>query len=157
VRSFWLRRSSLGTRFCNRATSDDPSLELIPCESARVLLLESDARLFLAREVERYESNRRALKYSSTWVAADNHFLMQVLAVLNSLLIRDTSEEKDWVEFSNRPPSTSVFPSVISTPPRVRGGVCVDGPVLAPSSRGFWNYAGIQLRSKLSAKPTDYD
>src|SRR6202041_1747906 len=31
-------------------------LKLIPCESARVLLLESDARLFLAREVQRYES-----------------------------------------------------------------------------------------------------
>jgi PAS domain S-box-containing protein len=74
-------------------------LRLIPCESARVLLLETDARLFLAREVQRYESNRHGPKCASTWAAADNHFLMRVLASRNSLLIRDTSEEKDWAEF----------------------------------------------------------
>jgi len=74
-------------------------LKLIPCESARVLLLETDARLFLAREVHRNESNRRPPKCTATWAATDNHFLMQVLASRNSLLIRNTSEEKDWAEF----------------------------------------------------------
>jgi PAS domain S-box-containing protein len=74
-------------------------LKLIPCDSARVLLLETDARLFLAREIQRYESNRRPPKCKATWAATDNHFLMQVLTSRNSLLIRDTHEEKDWGEF----------------------------------------------------------
>src|SRR6202040_1779104 len=37
-------------------------LKLIPCESARVLLLETDTRLFLARELQHYEANRRPQK-----------------------------------------------------------------------------------------------
>jgi PAS domain S-box-containing protein len=74
-------------------------LKLIPCESARVLLLEIDARLFLAREVQRCESNRRSPKCPATWDATDSRFLMQVLTSRTSLLISNTDEEKDWEQF----------------------------------------------------------
>src|SRR5580700_5937484 len=37
-------------------------LKLIPCESARVLLVETQSRLFLAREIQAYEANRRPQK-----------------------------------------------------------------------------------------------
>ena len=74
-------------------------LKLVPCESARVLLLETDARLFLAREAQHSEAKVRQPKCPATWDASDNRFLMQVLASRNSLLISNTSEEKQWHEF----------------------------------------------------------
>jgi PAS domain S-box-containing protein len=75
-------------------------LKLIPCESARVLLLETDARLFLAREVQNYETERLSSKCPATWDATDNRFLMQVLRSKNSLLIPNTAAEKDWEQFN---------------------------------------------------------
>jgi PAS domain S-box-containing protein len=74
-------------------------LKLIPCESARVLLLETDARLFLAREVQHYETNRRPQKCPATCDATDSRFLIQVLSSRTSLLLPNTSEEKGWEEF----------------------------------------------------------
>jgi PAS domain S-box-containing protein len=74
-------------------------LKLIPCESARVLLLETDVRLFLAREAQHCDVNGRQPRCPATWDATDNRFLMQVLTSRNSLLIGDTSEEKEWEEF----------------------------------------------------------
>jgi PAS domain S-box-containing protein len=75
-------------------------LTLIPCESARVLLLEADTRLLLAREVQHYDSNRGFAKSPATLDARDSRFLMQVLATRSSLLIPDTSDEQDWTKFS---------------------------------------------------------
>lgn len=74
-------------------------LKLIPCESARVLLLETDTRLFLARELQHYEANRRPQKCPPTCDATDSRFLMQVLTSRTSLLIPNTSEENAWEEF----------------------------------------------------------
>jgi PAS domain S-box-containing protein len=74
-------------------------LKLIPCESARVLLLETDDRLFLARELHHHEINRRTPRCPATWLATDSRFLMGILTSRNSLLIPDTSDEKDWQEF----------------------------------------------------------
>ncbi len=74
-------------------------LKLIPCECARVLLIETDARLFLAREVQDYEITRRAPKCPATWDATDSRFLMQVLTSRNSVLIQDTGKEKEWGQF----------------------------------------------------------
>jgi len=74
-------------------------LKLIPCESARVLLLETDARLFLAREAQQSNAKGRQPKCPATWDANDNRYLMQVLASRNSLLIPDTTEERQWSEF----------------------------------------------------------
>src|SRR6266851_4221613 len=60
-------------------------LKLVPCESARVLLVEADTRLFLAREVQHPEQTRRHAKCPATLDAGENHFLMQVLATKSSL------------------------------------------------------------------------
>jgi PAS domain S-box-containing protein len=74
-------------------------LKLIPCESARVLLVETDTHLFLQREVQHVETNRRPPKCPETIEARDSHFLMRVLATKNSVLIPDTSEEPEWPGF----------------------------------------------------------
>jgi len=74
-------------------------LELIPCESARVLLLETPTRLSLAREVQHYESTGRPQRCPTTWDAAESRFLMQVLSSRTSLLLADASQENDWKRF----------------------------------------------------------
>jgi PAS domain S-box-containing protein len=74
-------------------------LKLVPCESARILLVETDSRLFLAREVQGCETDRRIPKTPSTFDAKVSEFLMQVLAGRNSLLIPNTAQETGWVGF----------------------------------------------------------
>jgi PAS domain S-box-containing protein len=74
-------------------------LKLIPCESARVLLVETDTHLFLQREVQKPDGNRRSPKCPETIEARDCHFLMRVLATKNSVLISDTNEEPEWSGF----------------------------------------------------------
>ncbi|MFZ3217683.1 MAG: PAS domain S-box protein [Candidatus Acidiferrales bacterium] len=74
-------------------------LKLIPCESARVLLVETDTHLFLAREMHRPESTRRLAKCPPTCDARDNRFLMQVLTTRAAVLLPDTSTEHQWQAF----------------------------------------------------------
>jgi PAS domain S-box-containing protein len=74
-------------------------LKLIPCESARVLLVETDTHLFLQREIQKPDGNRRSPKCPETIEARDCHFLMRVLATKNSVLISDTNEEPEWSSF----------------------------------------------------------
>ena len=74
-------------------------LTLVPCESARILLVEADTRLFLARELQGCEANRRVPKSPATFDAKDSEFLMHVLAGRNSLLIPNTAVETEWVAF----------------------------------------------------------
>ena len=74
-------------------------LKLVPCESARILLVEADTRLFLAREVQRGEADRRIPKTPATFNAKDGEFLMHVLAGRNSLLIPNTAVETGWAAF----------------------------------------------------------
>lgn len=74
-------------------------LKLIPCESARVLLVETDTHLFLERELQHPERNRRLAKCPNTLDAKDSRFLMQVLITKNSVLISDTTEEPEWPNF----------------------------------------------------------
>jgi PAS domain S-box-containing protein len=74
-------------------------LKLVPCESARVLLVETDTHLFLAREMQRPESTRRLAKCPPTFDASDNRFLMQVLATRAAVLVPDTSIEPEWQAF----------------------------------------------------------
>src|SRR6266849_889430 len=74
-------------------------LKLVPCESARILLVEAGTRLFLAREVQGCETNRRIPKSPATLDAKDSEFLMHVLAGRNSLLIPNTAEETGWATF----------------------------------------------------------
>src|SRR5580700_10725569 len=70
-------------------------LKLVPCDSARVLLVETETFLFLAREVRHPESTRRVPKCPATFDASHSRFLMQVLVTKAPVLIPDTSEEQD--------------------------------------------------------------
>lgn len=74
-------------------------LKLIDCESARVLLVEAGTHLFLARERQHSESNRRLPKCPATLDASESRFLMQVLATEAAVLIPDTSAEGEWQSF----------------------------------------------------------
>ena len=74
-------------------------LKLVPCESARVLLLETPSRLFLAREVQHYESIRRPPRCPETWDSVDSGFLLHALSSKTSLLLSDTTQENDWGKF----------------------------------------------------------
>ena len=75
-------------------------LKLIPCESARILLVETDTRLFLAREMQAYETNRPPQNSPVTLDARESEFLMRILVAKNSVLIANTADEKDWEAFS---------------------------------------------------------
>ena len=77
-------------------------LNLVPCESARVLLVESDTHLFLARELQHPETKRREPRFPDTLDARANRFLMQVLTTKGSLLISDTAKEPEWTNFKGR-------------------------------------------------------
>lgn len=74
-------------------------LTLVPCESARVLLVESDTQLFLARELQRAGTKRREPRFPDTLDASNNRFLTQVLMTKSSLLIPDTTKEPAWANF----------------------------------------------------------
>lgn len=74
-------------------------LKLVPCESARILLVEADTRLFLARELQRFETTRRVTKTPATFDAKDSEFLLHVLAGRASLLILNTALEPEWLAF----------------------------------------------------------
>ena len=77
-------------------------LTLVPCESARILLVESDTHLFLARELQRPETKRREPRFPDTVDARTNRFLMHVLTTKSSLLIPDTAKEPEWTNFKGR-------------------------------------------------------
>ena len=74
-------------------------LSLVPCELAQVILVETDTRLFLAREVQKCEPNRRLPRSLATLDARDSRFLMEILATKQSLLITNTVQEQEWVSF----------------------------------------------------------
>jgi len=74
-------------------------LKLIPCESARVLLVETDTRLFLGRELQYRRATGRTTKSPDTLDAKESRFLMQVLVTKNSVLISDTNDEPEWSRF----------------------------------------------------------
>jgi PAS domain S-box-containing protein len=74
-------------------------LKLIPCEFARILLVETGTRLFLEREIQQTGTDRHPPKCPNTLDAKDSRFLMQVLATKNAVLISDTNEEPQWSDF----------------------------------------------------------
>ncbi len=71
-------------------------LELVPYESAQILLLESDSRLFLAREAPRPDATKQAVKYPLTLDAADFPVMQRVLVSQTSILLSDTKQEQEW-------------------------------------------------------------
>ncbi len=74
-------------------------LDLVPCELAQVILVETDTRLFLAREVQKCEPNRRLPRSLATLDARDSRFLMEILATKQSFLITNTAQEGEWASF----------------------------------------------------------
>jgi PAS domain S-box-containing protein len=74
-------------------------LELVPGECARVLLLEGDTRLIVAREKLRHQVPKEASDYPLTLDAADSPFLLRILTTQNSVLLADTKHEKEWPSF----------------------------------------------------------
>jgi PAS domain S-box-containing protein len=71
-------------------------LELVPYESAQILLLESDSRLFVARDAPRPDAAKQAVKYPLTFDAADFPFIQRVLVGQCGLVIPDTKQEQEW-------------------------------------------------------------
>jgi len=74
-------------------------LKLVPCDAARVLLLEADTRLFLGREVQHADNSRHAPRCPDTLDVANARFLMRVLSTKNSVLVSDTAQEPQWPAF----------------------------------------------------------
>jgi PAS domain S-box-containing protein len=71
-------------------------MELIPCHSAKVLLAETEERLFLARERHSGEGTHQL---PVTWNAPDHPPLMQVLSTQDSLLVANTARQSGWNQF----------------------------------------------------------
>ena len=71
-------------------------LELVPYESAQILLLESDSRLFVAREAPRPDAARQTAKYPVTLDAADFPFFQRILAAQSGLVVSDSKQEQEW-------------------------------------------------------------
>src|ERR1700689_4932484 len=74
-------------------------MDLVPCECARVLLLEGDSQLLVAREKLRHEVPKKASDYPLTLDAAGSPFLLRILTAQNSVLLGDTNNEKEWPSF----------------------------------------------------------
>ncbi len=91
-------------------------LELVPGECARVLLLEGDSQLLVAREQLRHDVPKKAAEYPLTLDAADSPFLLRILTTQNSLLLADTRDEKEWPSFKGHTniPSWLCVPLVAS-------------------------------------------
>jgi len=69
-------------------------LDLIPYDSASVILTESNGRLFVARETPQIFANRPVV----TLEVSQNVFLQRVLLMKRSVHLADTREETDWQE-----------------------------------------------------------
>jgi PAS domain S-box-containing protein len=70
--------------------------ELIPYEFAQILLVESETRLFLAREAHRPPVTTQLDKYPLTFDAADFPLLQRALSNQSGTLLADTKEEAEW-------------------------------------------------------------
>jgi PAS domain S-box-containing protein len=69
-------------------------LEIVPYDSASVMLTESDARLFVAREAPAAASGKPVLTLDAT----DNVFIERVLRGRKNIFLPDTREESEWTD-----------------------------------------------------------
>src|SRR5882724_620762 len=74
-------------------------VELVPYESAQILLLESDTRLFLAREAPHLDEPQQAMKYPPTLDAANFPFIQRLLVSQDGIVLADTRQEHEWRAF----------------------------------------------------------
>ena len=68
--------------------------ELVPYESAQILLLESDSRLFVARNAQPAESAQQCQRYTHSIDATDYPWIERVIASQNDILVSDTLKEQ---------------------------------------------------------------
>ncbi len=73
--------------------------ELIPCEYARVFLVEAGSRVFVARERLLHETVKKSHEYPLTLDAAELPLLQATLVNQKSVLLPDTKQEKKWHAF----------------------------------------------------------
>jgi transcriptional regulator with GAF, ATPase, and Fis domain len=73
--------------------------ELVPYDSAQILLLESDSLVFVAREAPRSDSVKQAAKYPLTLDAAEFPLLQRVLSSQGGVVLSDTKQEPEWRPF----------------------------------------------------------
>jgi GAF domain-containing protein len=71
-------------------------LELVPYESAQILLLESDSRVFLAREALHPDLANQVATNTLTFNTPDFPLLQRVLMSQSGLLVSDTQREEEW-------------------------------------------------------------
>jgi PAS domain S-box-containing protein len=71
-------------------------LKLVPYESAQILLLESDTRLFLAREAPRSEESKQRVTCPPTLDAANFPFIERLLVSQNGISLPDVRREREW-------------------------------------------------------------
>lgn len=69
---------------------------LVPYETAQVLLLETDTKLFLARECASKSNERQLAAFPETLDVLDYPVIQRALKEQDGLLIRDTLNEADW-------------------------------------------------------------
>jgi PAS domain S-box-containing protein len=74
--------------------------ELISCEYARVLLLEGDCRLLVAREKLLHETTKRAPHNPLVLEADEFPHFRQIVIDQNSVLLPDTEKESEWRRFA---------------------------------------------------------
>lgn len=70
--------------------------ELIPYESAQIFLLESETRLFVAREAHRPNVTAQLAKYPLTLDAVDSPLLQRSLSHQSGTLLADAKQEVEW-------------------------------------------------------------
>jgi PAS domain S-box-containing protein len=71
-------------------------LELVPYTSAQILLLESDSRLFVAREAPQGEGKKQGANNPATFNASEFPLLQRVLMNQTGLVLSDTQREEKW-------------------------------------------------------------
>ena len=75
--------------------------DLVPYESANILLVEADSRLFLAREFPNTYSRARVSQYPTTFEAGDYPIIQRILGNQSSVLVSDTKRDEGWRIFKS--------------------------------------------------------
>jgi len=78
--------------------------EFVPFEAAQVLLLETDSKLFLAREVVRQGSRAQPGMYPETLDASQHRAIEQALKSREGIVIADAAEEGAWASINAEMP-----------------------------------------------------
>jgi PAS domain S-box-containing protein len=71
-------------------------LDLVPYESAQILLLESDTMLFVAREAADSDEPKPPIDCPTTLDAANFPLIRQLITNQNGILLSDSRQERDW-------------------------------------------------------------